>query len=260
MTGSSAAASLLVLALLAGACASRTPARPTGTPVPDPAAVAAYTAATAHCRPLRTATAEIALSGRVGGDRVRGRLVGGFAAPASLRLEALAPFGAPALLLVSDGAITTLLFPRDRRVLRDASVADVLDAITGLALDAGELRDVLFGCLIADGGVGQRFTDDWQAVDAAGVRVYLRRGRVFAADYRGWVVDYGASDGATGRTIRVRRVLAGGAIDLTAVLSQVQMNVDLPAEAFALAVPADAVPITLDDLRAASPLAPQGGR
>ncbi len=254
------AAALIALAVAAGGCAARLPVRPAGTPVPDPSAVAAYVAATPHCRPLRTATAEIALSGRVGADRVRGRLVGGFAAPASLRLEALAPFGAPALLLASDGATTTLLFPRDRQVLRETSVADVLDAITGLALGAGELRDVLFGCLAIDGGAGQRFNDEWQAVDADGVRVYLQRGRMAAADYRGWLVDYAAPAGGTGRAVRVRRTLARGVIDLTARLSQVQMNVDLPAEAFALAVPADAVPITLDDLRAASPLAPRGGR
>jgi hypothetical protein len=254
------AAALLGLAVVAGGCAARMPMRPAGTPVPDPSAVAAHAAATPHCRPLRTATAEIALSGRVGAERVRGRLVGGFAAPTSLRLEALAPFGAPALLLASDGATTTLLFPRDRQVLRDVSVADVLDAITGLALGAAELRDVLFGCLATDGGAGQRFNDEWQAVDADGVRVYLQRGRVAAADYRGWLVDYAAPAGGAGRTVRVRQALARGAIDLTAVLSQVQMNVDLPAEAFALAVPEDAVPMTLDDLRAASPLAPQGGR
>jgi outer membrane lipoprotein-sorting protein len=252
-------AALLALAVMAAGCAARAPVRPAGTPVSDPTAVAALTAATAHCRPLRTATAEIVLSGRVGADRVRGRLVGGFAAPSSLRLEAVAPFGAPALLLASDGATTTLLFPRDRQVLREASVAEVLDAITGLALGAGELRDVLFGCLATDGSAGQRYNDEWQAVDADGVRVYLQRGRVAAADYRGWLVDYAAPAGG-GRTVRVRRTLPAGAIDLTAVLSQVQMNVELPAEAFTLAVPADAAPITLDDLRAASPLAPQGGR
>jgi hypothetical protein len=255
-----AVAVLLALAVVAVGCAARVPMRPAGTPVPDPSAVAAHAAATSHCRPLRTATAEIALSGRVGADRVRGRLVGGFAAPASLRLEALAPFGAPALLLASDGTTTTLLFPRDRQVLHEASVADVLDAITGLALGAGELRDVLFGCLAADGGAGQRFNDEWQAVDADGVRVFLQRGRLAAADYRGWQVDYATPASGAGRTVRVRRTLPSGVIDLTAVLSQVQMNVDLPAEAFTLAVPADAVAITLDELRAASPLAPQGGR
>ena len=38
------------------------------------------------------------------------------------------------------------------------------------------------------------------------------------------------------------------------------MNVDVPASAFALDVPADAEPISLDQLRAASPLAPTAAR
>ena len=38
------------------------------------------------------------------------------------------------------------------------------------------------------------------------------------------------------------------------------MNVEVPAAAFALEVPADAAAISLDQLRAASPLAPSGDR
>jgi hypothetical protein len=151
-----------------------------------------------------------------------------------------------------------LYFPRDRQVLRGATVAEVLDAITGLALDAGELRDVLFGCYALEGGAGLGFAGGWQAVEAGDVRVFLRDGRVAAADYRGWQVDYAAA--AAGRTVRVRRTLPRGAIDLTAALSQIEMNVDLPADAFMVEVPATAAAVTLDDLRAASPLAPQGTR
>ena len=254
-----AAALALAIAAIWG-CGSRAPARPAGTASADPTALAAFTAATRHCRPLRTATAEIALSGRVGGDRIRARLVGGFAAPSSLRLEALAPFGAPALLLASDGATTTLLFPRDKQVLRHASVAEVLDAITGLALDAGELRDLLFGCLALNATTGLGFAGGWQAVEAGDVRVYVRGGAVIAADDRGWLVDYAGGAAGAARTVRVRRTLPAGAIDLTATLTQVAMNIELAPAAFALAVPDDATPITLDDLRAASPLAPPGGR
>ncbi|MGD9903222.1 MAG: hypothetical protein AB7U83_07110 [Vicinamibacterales bacterium] len=252
-------AAIACVAAAAAACATRGPARPAGTPAADPTALAAFAAATRQCRPLRTATAEIALSGRVGGDRIRARLVAGFAAPSSIRLEALAPFGAPALVLGSDGATTTLLFPRDRQVLREASVAEVLDAITGLALDAGELRDVLFGCLALDATLGLSFAGGWQAVERGDVRVYLRDGAVVAADDRGWLIDYAAAPGG-GRIVRVRRTLPRGAIDLTATLSQVQANIDLPADAFSVAVPADVTPMTLDDLRAASPLAPASPR
>jgi outer membrane biogenesis lipoprotein LolB len=249
---------VLVAAALVAGCASRAPARPAGTPTPDAAAIPAHAAATKHCRPLRTATAEIALSGRVGADRIRARLVGGFAAPASLRLEALAPFGAPALLLASDGAATTLLFPRERQVLRDASVSDVLDAITGLALGAAELRDLLFGCLALDATSGLGFDGGWLAVEAGQARVFLRGGVVVAAEYRGWLVDYAAHEGGIARTVRVRRAPPSAGVDLTAALSQVTMNVDLPAGAFTITVPADAAAITLAELRAASPLAPPG--
>jgi hypothetical protein len=177
-----------------------------------------------------------------------------------VRLEALAPFGAPALLLASSGTETTLLFPRDAQVLRGATVSDVLDAITGLALGADELRDVLFGCLVLDAGAGLAFGGGWQAVESGDGRVFLKGGVVVAADFRGWLVDYAAHASGVARTVRVRRTVARGAVDLTATLSQVQMNVDLPAAAFVLTVPADAAPITLDDLRAASPLAPPGPR
>jgi hypothetical protein len=226
--------------------------------VDDPAAVQAHVAATRHCRPLRTVTAEIRLSGRAGAERVSARLLAGFAAPQSMRLEALAPFGAPALLLVSDGAHTTLLFPRDQQVLRDAPVADVLGAIAGLSLDAGDLRAVLTGCIgTATEGRGVSFGSSWRAVDTEGARVYLRNGQVVAADYRGWLVDYSQHMNGIARAVRVRQPPPGGDVDLQAALAQVEINVDVAPEAFTLDVPASATPITIDDLRAASPFAPR---
>ena len=72
-------------------------------------------------------------------------------------------------------------------------------------------------------------------------------------------MDYDTPASGGSRNVRVRRTQPSGAVDLTAVLSQVEMNVDVPASAFALDVPADAQPISLDQLRAASPLAPTAG-
>ena len=57
--------------------------------------------ATAACRGVRTLTAEVAVSGSVGGHRLRGRLLAGVAAPASARLEAVAPFGRPVFIFVA---------------------------------------------------------------------------------------------------------------------------------------------------------------
>ncbi|MBP7776111.1 MAG: hypothetical protein KA371_03195 [Acidobacteria bacterium] len=252
--GVAARAAAFGVLLLIAACGSRGPMRPGGTPSDDPAALAALDAVTRHCRPLRTATTEIRLAGRAGRQRIRARLLAGFAEPSSVRLEALAPFGAPALILASDGVATTLFFPRDRQVLRDAPVASVLEALTGLALDAAELRRIVFGCLAPENGRGERYGDAWQAVAGDDTRIYLRDGLPVAADYRGWQIEYAGRRSGVARQVRVRRTVAAGAIDLTAVIGDVEMNVDLDSRTFAVEVPPDAVAITLDDLRQSSPL------
>lgn len=244
----------LVAVLLEGACGVAPPPRPVGTPAPDPTAVAAFERATSHCRPLRTATLTMRLSGRAGTDRIAARLATGFAEPASVRVEALAPFGPPALLLASDGQRHTLLFPRDRQVLTEATVADVLDALTGLPFDAAELRLAVLGCLTPTNAAGERFGEAWQVVADADTRVFLRRGLVVAVDHRGWQVDYAAHEGGIARRVRLRRTDAGLAVDLHAELSDLQVNVDLAPAAFTLDVPPDAERLTLADLRRAGPL------
>lgn len=250
-------ATTLALTAALAACASRGPSRPAGAATDDPSAIPALAAVTAHCRPLRTATTEIRLSGKAGAARVRARLLAGFAEPASVRLEALAPFGGPALVLASDGATTTVLFPREKQVLREAPVAAVLDALTGLDLDAAGLRRMIFGCLTPPAGRGRAYGTGWQAVEEGDTRLFLRGGALVAADYRGWQIDYALPQGGIARQVRVRRVTTAGAIDLTAALGDVATNVELDPRAFAVDVPADATPISLDDLRRASPLAPR---
>jgi hypothetical protein len=246
---------VVAAAAFAASCAARVPDRPAGTATDAPGAVHALAGVTRHCRPMRTATAEIRLSGRVGVERVRARLLAGFAEPDSLRLEALAPFGAPALVLASNGVATTLLFPRAAQVLRDAPVAAVLDALTGLALDAADLRRLIFGCVVGEGGQGRQYGSTWQVVESGDARAFLKDGVLVAADYLGWQVDYAAHQGGIAHTVRVRRTLPRGAIDLVAALADVAINVDLDAAAFTVTVPADASPMTLEDLRTASPFA-----
>src|SRR5262249_1359115 len=86
----------LVLAALAGGCAARGVRLPsdTGTPFPDAAAV--HASASHACASVMTLSAELGLSGHAGRQRLRGRALAGFAAPDSMRLEGVAPFGAPA--------------------------------------------------------------------------------------------------------------------------------------------------------------------
>ena len=90
--------------------------------------------------------AEIAVSGSAGGRRVRGRLLAGVAAPASARLEAMAPFGPPLFIFVANNDDATLLLPRDDRVLEHGRPDAVLEAVAGVPLDAADLHATLTGC------------------------------------------------------------------------------------------------------------------
>src|SRR5262245_16599802 len=92
-----------------------------GTAAPDGAD--ALAAATAACRAIRTLTAEAGMSGSVGRDKVRGRLTLGVARPASARIEALAPFGAPVFIFAARDGSSTLLLPRDEKILEDRADA-----------------------------------------------------------------------------------------------------------------------------------------
>ncbi|MEW6322927.1 MAG: hypothetical protein AB1635_17805 [Acidobacteriota bacterium] len=251
-----ALAIVVSLAALAAGCAARGPARPGGTPTPDAGAEAAFAAATAACAGLRTFTGELALSGRAGNQRVRGRLIVGLAAPASARLEGVAPFGAPLFILAAADDRGTLLLPRDRRVLADAPVRDLLDGLTGIGLGAGDLRLVLTGCLAAgsSASAGRRWPGGWQSVDVgAGRTAYLRRlngaPAVVAADYEGWRVDYAAHRNGFPREVRLRAADAARRIDVTARVTQLEVNVPIDAAAFAVTVPPGVEPITLADLR-----------
>src|SRR3954470_6781446 len=97
-----------------------------GTPATD--LDAALADATRACTAVQSLSAEIAVSGSVGGQRVRARLAGGFAPP-SVRLEAVAPFGAPLFIFVANGPDATLLLPRDGRVVEHGKPEELLAAI-----------------------------------------------------------------------------------------------------------------------------------
>lgn len=241
------------------ACAARAPARPAGPETPDPSAIDAFNRATKQCAGLKTQTAELRLSGRAGGEPVRGTLIAGFEAPASLRIEATAPFGQPVVILAGRDNRATLLLPREDRVLRDAPVAAVLERLTGLALNAADLRLILTACLStpATPSNGRSFAKGWQAVTLdSGVTAYLKTVNgtpvVVAADHGNWRVDYSNHQGGWPRQVRIRST--SGEVDITAALGELEINTDIDPLAFEVAVPSDAAPMTLDHLRSVMPL------
>jgi hypothetical protein len=255
---------VLCAATLSG-CAARVPPRPSGTAAADPTAVDAFTRAIASCKGLRTVTGELRLSGRAGGERLRGTLHAGLAAPASIRFEGVAPFGQPFFILAARDNRGTLLLPRDNRVLKDAAVSDVVGRLTGVSLSARDLRLVLTGCLSegAQASDGKTYPGGWQTVTVAGdagasaITAYLRLVNgtpvVAAADHGDWRIDYANHLNGFPRSVRIRSADAG-TIDITAVIESLEVNTDIDDRAFDVTVPAAALPMTLEDLRSVAPL------
>ena len=249
-----------------------------GTPAPD--AADALTDATSACRAVSTFSAEAAVSGSVGGRRLRGNLFVGVAPPASARIEAVAPAGQPIFIFVATGNDATLFLPRDGRVLRHGRPSAVLEAVAGAPLDAVELRETLTGCVLsASGAQGRQLGPDWRLVSVGQTDVYLRRNaaaarwQIAAAIHRPstssgqapstssgqasgageWRAEYADVEGGMPRSIRLASA-DGKRFDLRLKLSQVEMNARLGPEVFRVQIPPDAEPITLEELKRSGPL------
>jgi hypothetical protein len=238
---------------------------PSGPGVPAADAADAVAQALGTCRNIKTITAEIAISGSVGGRRLRGRLAVGLAAPASAYLEAPAPFGAPLFIFSADGDDATLLLPRDRRVLEHGRASAVLEAIAGVPLGPSGLRAALTGCAErADGTTVERLGDSWRLVPGPEA-LYLHRERpadpwrLVAVVHRDpgtteWRAEYRDFLNNLPRTIRLISSSARR-FDLRLALSQVETDVPLDPQTFRLTIPPGTTPITLQELRDGGPLA-----
>ena len=257
-----ARAALLVACLAVGsACGAmaKAPSLPTGTGTPFPESASAYAEATTDCRGVRTLSAELALSGKAGGQKLRGRILGGFAEPGKVRLEAPAPFGRSVFTLVVHDGSATLVLDREHRVLRDAPPAELVEALTGVALGPDELRSVLAGCGLGVDRIsaGQSYPGDWAAVEGTGGRIWLRRvagaWRLVAASRDALEIHYDEFAAARPSAVRLQ-TSHGAGTDLILRLSQVEVNGSLQPEVFQVEIPADATPLTLDELRRAGPL------
>ena len=239
-----------------------------GIPLPDFKTI--HMQLSAACSGVRTLTAEIGMSGRAGRQKLRGRVVAGFARPASMRLEGVAPFGPPAFILVARGQNATLLLPRDEpRVLRGAQPEDILGALTGVALGPADLQAILTGCVVpAPQPVdARRHANGWASIDlAGGATLYLEPARpsgsvsgsgawqLRAAKRERWQIEYPSWSGNFPQTVRLQSTQPNVNVDLTAALSQIETNKDLEDAAFNVTVPPGADSISLDELRDAGPL------
>jgi hypothetical protein len=264
---------VVLAALWCSACAPPLMKLPSGpaTPAGDGRDVVAD--ATGACRRVTSMTAEMAVSGSVGGQRVRGRMLVGIARPAergvpgldSIRLEAAAPFGAPLFIFVARGADATLLLPRDDRVLEHGKPDEVLDAVAGVPLDPADLRTVLTGCAVApDVEAARQPNPEWRLIPDGPGQLYLHREgpsgpwRLVAAvrepqHAEGWRAEFREFQDGLPQDIRLTS-LTPKRFDLRLELTQVETNVPLGSDAFSVQIPRGAKAMTLAELRSSGPL------
>jgi len=102
---------------------------------------------------------------------------------------------------------------------------------------------------------------DWVLAGTAyGGTAYFRRvagrWRLTAVRSPSLDAELGAGAGPQPSYVRLRSPPEDGhaAFDLTLRLSQIEVNADVPGEAFTVRVPAGAAPITLEELRQSGPL------
>jgi len=247
-------------ALMTG-CAATRPALPSGSGTPLPGFETAYQEAVQECRSARTVVAELGLSGRAGDTKLRGRINAGVAAPADIRLEGVA-FGRPIFILAARAGEATLLLMREDRVVRNAPPEAIVEALTGVALTPSELLAVVAGCGLGAGSPGsaRSLGADWTAVDSTQGTTYLRRvegrWRVGGVVRGQLTVVYADFAGGLPATVHIR---TADVADITLRISQLEINTTIDPKAFQVEVPADAVPLSLEQLRRAGPMGDRSG-
>jgi hypothetical protein len=114
-----------------------------------------------------------------------------------------------------------------------------------------------FGAVEPSGG--RSFDGQWFAVTTGSATTYLRqiegRWRVVAATHEGLTVLY--SGFSAGRASTLQLEAPASKANVTAVLSDMNINLPMEPSVFEVTVPADAEPLTLDELRRAGPLGQQ---
>jgi hypothetical protein len=215
--------------------------------------------ATKECATVdRYSADELRPSGRVAGSRIRGSLALAVTAGGLIGVEAT--YGQLRIFYLkgtSDNA--TLWLPGEGRVVT-APAAQILNALVGLDVDPVRLLAVLTGCVAVDRQLSQAVrVGQWLRLETRDkttvfVAEAAGRRRVVAADFDRLSVEYGPL--VEGLPSRVTIATVPGrspVVNLTLAIKGVRRNPDLPAEAFRVVVPADAVPASVSDLRPLGP-------
>lgn len=250
---------ILPVVLVASGCAARVFTPPTGPAEPFADAPAVWSQVTAACRDAQRYVAQLRVRGWVGSrdQPIASTLNVAVTRTDDVYLEAEV-VGIRVLQMAGQAGQSTIVFPRDDRFLR-APTRDIVAALTGLQWGSRELLDVLTGCVAtAEGAVtGARIGASLRVDLSPSARAWLReRGgqwQLEAAQIGDWTVEYDLYDGRWPSHVRVTSAGATP-LDLRFTVSQINVNVDLPATTFTLNVPERFVSMTIEELRSIGPL------
>ncbi len=238
-----------------------------GAPFPDFAAVHAQL--TSACAGVRTLTTEIGLSGRAGGEPLRGTVLAGFERPSSMHLQGVAPFGGPVFILAARAGSATLLLTREDRIVRNAPPEGILGALTGVSMGPDDLLAVFTGCVVpaprATAGrlhSGGMASVDVESGDQGSQRrtatVYLKRNgsqwQLRVAKRDRWQIEYAQGTGSFPQSVKLISTNPDVSVGLTATLSQVETNQPIDPAAFVVEEKGKLMPMTVEELRQAGPL------
>jgi hypothetical protein len=242
-----------------GACATRAFVRPTGPSVPAPEGAMAWAEATARCGQVRSFRGALALTGRIGSRRIPGLASATLYVAATragqIGIEARVS-GQLAFRLGGNAERATLLLREGNRVVM-APAGDIVDALIGLPVPPDRLLAVLTGCVAVDGRFerAERFGDRLQITSRdAIVFLYQTAGQwtVRAGTFNSMLVDYRRVDAAGPREVFIQASAPPSSVAVTLRIMDPEFDPALPPSAFAVNVPADAMPLSLDELRDAA--------
>ena len=211
--------------------------------------------ATEDCQSVNSLELLLAINGRAGDSSIRGRVRTAIMKPSFLRLEGLAPYGSPSCVLISNRSSAILLLPRDRRAIVEATTEDLLKSLTGLYFDQEDFLGILTGCLVSEPKPkeARRYQGDMIGVELYNeARLFIKpsdkSSLIVAGILRGFSVQYSDYQLGLPRALHIQTSRAEQIqTELSATLSQLNVNVDISKEAFSTIVPDGFSLMTLED-------------
>lgn len=241
---------------------------PVGPAAPFPEATAAWTSVTRECRDVRTYQAQLAVSGRIGTQRVPGLTVG-LALDATGNIGMEVRVGGPPLVnLAGPAAQATLVLHDDRRVVT-APAEQLVEALVGVPLGPRRLLALLTGCVSTDlQPAAAELVDGMARIRTSDATVYLSQAegawRLRGGEFDGLVADYRMVNARPLWPARIEvRSLPDRSPRVALTLRVVEFDVDNPRfdpAVFRVNVPDAAVVTSIEALRDSGPLGGSRGR